>query len=93
MAQSVPAAAELPDPVAAERSAFQFLGSLLQDKDQSLLSTMVLILIAPILLFSLKKIFYPTVDPREPPIVRPTIPFVGHIISMIRERASWYKRL
>jgi hypothetical protein len=35
----------------------------------------------------------PTVDAREPPLVPPRIPVIGHIISMIREKAGFYTRL
>ncbi|KAF5019816.1 hypothetical protein F66182_8185 [Fusarium sp. NRRL 66182] len=35
----------------------------------------------------------PTVDELEPPQLKPRVPLVGHIISMIREGASFYVRL
>lgn len=30
-------------------------------------------------------------DPREPPVLRPRIPFVGHIIGLLTEGANYYK--
>ncbi|KAL6355413.1 hypothetical protein LRP88_11002 [Fusarium phalaenopsidis] len=50
-------------------------------------------IIIPLLFVGLKKLLYPTFDPREPPILRPRIPFIGHIVGMIRERSSWYIRI
>ncbi|RSM16167.1 hypothetical protein CDV31_004630 [Fusarium ambrosium] len=47
----------------------------------------------PLLFVGCKKLLYPTFDPLEPPILRPRIPFIGHIIDMIRERSSWYIRI
>ena len=48
--------------------------------------------ILPLLIFLLKFIF-PSFDLREPPVLRPKIPVFGHVISMIREGTSWYRRL
>lgn len=48
---------------------------------------------APVALYALKRVLYPTVDPREPPIIRPTIPFVGHVVSLIREKTNIFERL
>ncbi|KAI8651201.1 hypothetical protein NCS55_01363700 [Fusarium keratoplasticum] len=50
-------------------------------------------IIIPLLFVGLKKLLYPTFDPREPPVLRPRIPFIGHIVGMIRERSSWYIRI
>jgi hypothetical protein len=47
----------------------------------------------PLLIFILNKGFYPSVDAREPIIIPPKIPFIGHIISIFREGTSFYKRL
>lgn len=33
------------------------------------------------------------VDPREPPVVYPKVPFIGHIIGMVREGPLYLKRL
>ena len=46
-----------------------------------------------ITLYALKRVLYPAVDPREPPVLRPTIPFVGHVISLIREKTNIFDRL
>ena len=32
-------------------------------------------------------------DSREPPILRPRVPFIGHIISMIREGSEMFDRI
>ncbi|OHF03164.1 prostacyclin synthase [Colletotrichum orchidophilum] len=41
----------------------------------------------------LKKLLYPNFDPREPPVLRPRLPVLGHIISLVRESGSFYARL
>lgn len=58
-------------------------------------SPVIIIVIAalPIVLLLLKKTLYPTFDPREPPVFRPRVPFVGHLVSMILEGGSFYQRL
>lgn len=33
------------------------------------------------------------VDPREPPVVYPKAPFIGHIIGMVREGPLYLRRL
>lgn len=35
----------------------------------------------------------PRLDPREPPELKPRIPFVGHIIGLFRHQASYYSML
>ncbi|TLS23782.1 uncharacterized protein PpBr36_06640 [Pyricularia pennisetigena] len=42
------------------------------------------------LLVATKRILFPTFDPREPPKVQPTIPLVGHIISMLTQANDFY---
>jgi hypothetical protein len=32
----------------------------------------------------------PRMDPREPPLLRPAIPVVGHLIGMMREQTNYY---
>ncbi|KAJ3544468.1 hypothetical protein NM208_g3026 [Fusarium decemcellulare] len=61
------------------------LGSAKKISPITLTAALVLV---PILSILLKKFLFPTFDPREPPVLRPRIPFVGHIIGMIRERTS-----
>lgn len=50
----------------------------------------VIVAVATVLV---QKWLSPTVDAREPPLVPPRIPVIGHIISMIREKAGFYTRL
>ena len=47
----------------------------------------------PLALYLLKRVLFPTVGPREPPVLRPTVPFIGHVVSMIREKTSLFDRL
>lgn len=32
-------------------------------------------------------------DPREPPILKPRIPYIGHIIGMIRQHCVYFDEL
>ncbi|KAK6222436.1 prostacyclin synthase [Colletotrichum tabaci] len=41
----------------------------------------------------LKKLLFPDFDPREPPVLRPRLPFFGHIVSLVRESGNFYARL
>ncbi|KAH5079858.1 hypothetical protein HBH95_082520 [Parastagonospora nodorum] len=41
----------------------------------------------------LTNLLRPKLDPREPPIVHPKLPFLGHIIGMLREGPQYYKRV
>lgn len=49
--------------------------------------------VLPVALFLLKRVLFPTVSPREPPVLRPAIPFVGHVVSLIREKTGLFDRL
>ena len=55
--------------------------------------TLVTLAIAPLLLVFLKTWLFPKLDPREPPALQPKVPFIGHIISLIRENTAYYARL
>ncbi|KAJ0164669.1 7-alpha-hydroxycholest-4-en-3-one 12-alpha-hydroxylase [Colletotrichum tanaceti] len=55
------------------------------------LATAALVMIP--LLLVLKKLLFPTFDPREPPVLRPRMPFFGHVVSLVRESGSFYARL
>jgi hypothetical protein len=33
------------------------------------------------------------VDPREPPILKPTIPYIGHIIGLFTQQSSYFEKL
>lgn len=34
-----------------------------------------------------------SLDPREPPLIKPTIPFIGHIIELIKDHNKFFDRL
>jgi hypothetical protein len=57
-------------------------------------STVVIALAAaPLLLYVVGRVLFPQVDSREPPILRPKIPFFGHILSFARQNNRYYERL
>ncbi|KAK5664333.1 hypothetical protein OQA88_554 [Cercophora sp. LCS_1] len=47
----------------------------------------------PLAILFLKAAYFPSIDSREPPLQRSTIPFIGHIVGLIRESASYFTRL
>ncbi|KAH6687154.1 cytochrome P450 [Plectosphaerella plurivora] len=47
----------------------------------------------PLIWLALARLVSPTFDPREPPPLWPTFPIIGHIVSILREAASFYPRL
>ncbi|KAK1751623.1 cytochrome P450 [Echria macrotheca] len=53
----------------------------------------VLAVAVSLVLLVFKLAFFPSLDPREPPLARPRVPFVGHILGLIKESASYYARL
>jgi hypothetical protein len=55
--------------------------------DVTILSTTVLAVIVAFAL--LNRLLTPRIDPREPPVVKPSIPWVGHIIGIIRHQADY----
>ncbi|GAB1320360.1 hypothetical protein MFIFM68171_10570 [Madurella fahalii] len=56
--------------------------------------TVVLVVaVLPAVLILVRQLLYPTVDPREPPVLRPKIPFLGHAISIARDAGGYYARL
>lgn len=49
--------------------------------------------VVPLVLVLTKKAFFLPLDAREPPVRRPTIPLVGHIIGLVRESGDYYQRI
>ncbi|KAM5347244.1 hypothetical protein ACJ41O_010249 [Fusarium nematophilum] len=39
----------------------------------------------------LSRLLTPRLDPREPPVVKPTIPLIGHIIGIIRHQSDYHR--
>jgi hypothetical protein len=50
------------------------------------------LVILPLALLFFKRLF-PAYDPREPTMLWPKIPLIGHAISNVREGAGYYERL
>ncbi len=51
------------------------------------------IAIAAVLAFLILRLFAPRLDPREPPLLKPRVPFLGHILGMIRYQAQYHVNL
>ncbi|KAH7161522.1 cytochrome P450 [Dactylonectria macrodidyma] len=43
--------------------------------------------------FILQRLIFPKFGPREPPVLSSRIPVIGHLISLMREKTSFYRRL
>ncbi|KAK3302292.1 monooxygenase-like protein [Chaetomium strumarium] len=50
-------------------------------------------LLLPFLILQLRRVLYPTYDPREPPVLRPKIPLIGHAFSIVWEGGGYFQRL
>ena len=50
-------------------------------------------LLFSIIAYSLFHFLGPNYDPREPPVVPQTIPFIGHIIGLIRYGHGYFESL
>jgi hypothetical protein len=61
--------------------------------DQVSLWTAVAVILLPAALLVLNRVITPAVDATEPPVVSSTIPIIGHLIGMLTEKGSWYRRL
>ncbi|KAI9151503.1 Cytochrome P450 monooxygenase [Paramyrothecium foliicola] len=56
-------------------------------------STAVLAIVVAAGIWWLQRLIFPALEPLEPPFLRPKVPIVGHVVSMMREKASFYARL
>ena len=62
--------------------------------DTSLFSTFVAILLLVVLVYiSLVYLFSPKYDPREPPVISSLIPYVGHILGLLRYGQRYFEIL
>lgn len=57
------------------------------------LNSLWLLLLAAIFLYGRFRLTGDSRDPREPPEVKPRIPFVGHIIGVLWYRQDYYRQL
>ncbi|KAM0248909.1 hypothetical protein ACHAP5_003116 [Fusarium lateritium] len=56
-------------------------------------STSIAVVALTGLLLLLQRYASPSLDPLEPPLLKPRVPLVGHIVSMLREGNNFYVRL
>ena len=62
--------------------------------DTSLFSTFVGILLLVVIVYvSLVYLFGPKYDPREPPVISSLVPFVGHILGLLRYGQRYFEIL
>ena len=62
--------------------------------DTSLFSTFVGILLLVVIVYvSLVYMFGPKYDPREPPVISSLVPFVGHILGLLRYGQRYFEIL
>jgi len=56
-------------------------------------SATIAVILITMILFVLTRLISPTLDPKEPPLLKSKIPIVGHIIGIIRLQTSYHKFL
>ncbi|KAG9239552.1 cytochrome P450 [Amylocarpus encephaloides] len=49
--------------------------------------------LVPASIYGLDRLFSLTPDAREPPLVKPTIPIIGHLIGIIRHQSQYYTKI
>ncbi len=61
----------------------------------SSVSTMAVLILSALVIFAFAWLVLrrSNVDPREPPVVKPAIPFIGHILGMARQGSLYFKQL
>ncbi|KAK3373092.1 cytochrome P450 [Lasiosphaeria ovina] len=75
-------------PVSADESTWSLLPAV---GDEWVSSTnRYIVATAVILFFLLSYISTPRLDPREPPLLKPALPLIGHIIGLIRHQAKYH---
>lgn len=61
--------------------------------DLSTTSWVLILTATSLALFVFKRVLYLAHDPREPPLLWPKIPFIGHAISIVWEAGGYPERL
>jgi hypothetical protein len=56
-------------------------------------STVAVVLLSIILLAAIRSYDGRKIDPREPPVIPPTIPYVGHLLGMLIYGSRYFKSL
>lgn len=67
--------------------------SRLLDGDTSPAAVAAACILVPLLAVLIKAGFFPSIDPREPPLVRSKVPFIGHILGLVQEQSNYFNRL
>ncbi|KAH6884112.1 cytochrome P450 [Thelonectria olida] len=64
----------------------------LLNRSSSTAGVFVTVILASVIVVPLLNRFLtPRLDPREPPVVKPTIPYVGHILGIIRHQNDYHR--
>ncbi|KAK1447321.1 hypothetical protein CMEL01_09160 [Colletotrichum melonis] len=50
----------------------------------------VVLALFPLIALAISRISTPSLDPREPPLLKPTIPVVGHLVNMLHKGGKYY---
>lgn len=66
---------------------------ILQHVQHGKLSATVVVVLIALAIAALMKLLTPAMDPCEPPLVKPTIPIIGHIIGIVQHQSSYHKIL
>lgn len=72
---------------ASSASATSTLTNELDDTKILIIGALVLFIF---ILFGLNGLLTPSWDPREPPLIKPTIPWIGHILGIITKQSKYH---
>lgn len=57
------------------------------------LTILATIIASAFMLPILNKILTPTMDPNEPPLIKPKFPLIGHIVGIIQHQSGYHKMI
>lgn len=68
-------------------------GNIVGIMNDFLLAGLPMLLVASLATVILLRMFPSTLDPQEPPLISASIPYIGHIIGMMRSKFNYHVQL
>ncbi|CAM1501492.1 Fc.00g034760.m01.CDS01 [Cosmosporella sp. VM-42] len=68
-----------------------FIADLIGQRSNTTLIVTATVLASASILPLLNKLLTPAMDPREPPLIKPSIPLIGHIIGIIKHQSDYHR--
>lgn len=69
------------------------IADLFGQSSNTTLTILATIIASAFLLPILNKILTPNMDPNEPPLIKPKVPLIGHIIGIIQHQSGYHKMI